>query len=82
MKRPIYSAGKHHTHALVPTDTLDELLDSVWEWAFADFLATLATERDEHLFHSTVRLDSILHGLTVDESWERIEAWRSKQKDK
>ena len=62
MKRPIYSSGKHDTHVLVPTDTLDEILESIWEWAFADFLATPATEPDEHLFHSIVRLDSALHG--------------------
>jgi len=80
MKRPHHPAETNETHVPVPSDALDELLEAIWEWAFTDFLATRPTERDEHIFHIVVRLDSALHGLTVDESWSRIEAWQNSQR--
>lgn len=80
MKPPRRPAVTNETHVLVPSDALDELLEAIWEWAFTDFRATPLTERNEHIFHIVVRLDSALHGLTVDESWSRIEAWRNSQR--
>ena len=79
MRRPTKSEDESKSHILVPADTLDELLESIWEWAFADYRAMPPTDRKDHLFHNIVRLDSALHGLTVDESWSRIEAWRTGQ---
>ena len=79
MKRLTKPENKSESHILVPVDTLDELLESIWEWAFADYQATPPTDRNDHLFHCVVRLDSALHGLTVEESWSRIEAWRNSQ---
>ena len=79
MKPPRHSVETNEMHVLVPSDALDELLESIWEWAFADYLATPPTDRKDHLFHCVVRLDSVLHGLTVEESWSRIEAWRNSQ---
>ena len=79
MKRPIKPEDEAKSYILVPADTLDELLESIWEWAFADYLATPPTDRKNHLFHHIVRLDSALHGLTVEESWSRIETWRNSQ---
>jgi hypothetical protein len=79
VKRPTRPASKSETHVLVPIDALDELLEAIWEWAFADYRATPPVDRKDHLFHNIVHLDSALHGLTVDESWSRIEAWRNGQ---
>ena len=79
MKRPTKLEGESKSHILVPADALDGLLESIWEWAFADYRATSPTDRKDHLFHNIVRLDSALHGLTVEESWSRIEAWRNSQ---
>ena len=79
MKPPRHSAVTNEMHVLVPSDALDELLESIWEWAFADYSATPPTDRKDHLFHNIVRLDSALHGLTLEESWSRIEAWRNGQ---
>lgn len=69
------------SRVLVPGDTLDELLEAIWEWAFADYRATPPTDRKNHLFHNIVCLDSVLHGLTVEESWSRIEAWQKEQQN-
>ena len=80
MKRPTPPENRCESYILVPADAVDELLESIWEWAFADYSATSPTDRTHHLFHCIVRLDSALHGLTVDESWSRIEAWRNSQK--
>ena len=66
-------------HVLVPTDALDQLLECIWEWAFEDYRATTRNERDSHFFQHIVRLDAALHDLTVDECWERIEAWWQEQ---
>ena len=79
MKHPRHPAAPNESPALVPSNALDELLECVWAWAFAGFLATPPTERDDHDFQSIVRLDSALHGLFVDGSWERIGAWWNKQ---
>ena len=82
MKRPGPSSGANRTHILVPADALDGLLECIWEWAFVDFLATPAREREDHLFEHIVRLDSALHDITVEESWERIDAWWNDQQHK
>lgn len=82
MKHPTKPENKSESHILIPVDALDELLESIWEWAFADYSATPPTDRQDHLFNNIVRLDSALHGLTVEESWSRIEAWRNSQKQK
>lgn len=63
------------TQVLVPLHALDQLLECIWEWALADYRATSANERTEHLFQYVVQLDAAIHDLTVDECWERIEGW-------
>ncbi len=82
MKRRSPSSGANRTHVLVPADALDGLLECIWEWAFADFRATPTKEREEHFFQHIVRLDSALHNITVEESWERIDAWWNDQQHK
>jgi len=79
MKCPIESADKNRTGGIAPANALDELLKAIWEWTFADYLATSPVDRKDDLFHSIVSLDSALHGLTVEEGWERIEAWQHGQ---
>jgi len=77
--RPRPTPTNREEHTLVPTDALDQLLECIWEWAFADYRATSPNERDEHFFRHIVRLDAGLHDLTVDECWERIESWWQEQ---
>ena len=80
MKRPAQPENSSETHILVPADALDELLESIWEWAFADYQATPPTDRKDHLFHNIVRLDSALHRITIDESWKRIQQYQHELK--
>ncbi len=82
MKRPSPSSGERKAHILVPSDALDGLLECIWEWAFADFRATPVRDREDHFFGHIVRLDSALHDITVEESWERIDAWWDDQRNK
>ena len=82
MNRPQLAGSKQDSHIPVPADALDRLLDSFWEWAFEDYLMTPAIDREDHIFNTIVRLDSTLHGITVEESWVRIEAWRNQQHER
>jgi len=72
-------ANKQESCVTVPADALDDLLEAIWHWAFEDYLATPVAERNSHIFNTIVRLDSDLHGIAVEESWVRIEAWRNQQ---
>ena len=77
MKRPQLAENNQDTHVSVPVDALDDLLESIWHWAFEDYLTTPSAERPNHIFITVVRLDSALHGITIKESWVRIEVWRN-----
>jgi len=79
MKRPQLAENNQDTHVSVPVDALDDLLESIWHWAFEDYLTTPSAERPNHIFNTVVRLDSALHDITVVESWVRIKAWRNQQ---
>jgi hypothetical protein len=80
MNRPQLAENKQGTHVSVPADALDDLLESIWYWAFEDYLTTPAVEQPNHIFNTIVRLDAFLHGITMDESWDRIEQYQMKQK--
>ena len=82
MNRPPLSENKQGSCVSVPADALDELLEAIWHWAFEDYLITPTAERHDHIFNTIVRLDSVLHNITVEEGWERIEAWRKQQHER
>lgn len=75
MNRSKLSANKQESCVTVPADALDDLLEAIWHWAFEDYPTTPTTDRHDHIFNTIVRLDSALHGITVEESWLRIKAW-------
>lgn len=79
MNRPQLPGNKQDSCVSVPADALDDLLEAIWHWAFEDYLTTPTTERPNHIVNTIVRLDSALHGITIEESWVRIKALRSQQ---
>ncbi len=79
MKRPKQSHNNIGPTVEVPTDSLNELLEAIWQWAYEDYQATPAPEREAHIFNAIIRLDSALHGVTIDESWKLIQQYQDKQ---
>ena len=79
MNRSKLPANEQESCVVVSVDALDDLLEAIWHWAFEDYLTTPTTDRHDHIFHTIVRLDAVLHDLTVGECWERIKAWWQEQ---
>ena len=79
MKRPKHNHNNNAPNVEVPSNALNELLEAIWQWAYEDYHATPTPERKDHIFHSIICLDSALHGITVDESWKRIQQYQDER---
>ena len=76
MNRSKLPPNEQESCVTVPAAALDGLLEAIWHWAFEDYLTTPNADRRDHIFNTIVRLDSAVHGISVEESWVRIQRFR------